>query len=226
MKPRSSDPLSSALALALALAFFGCRGESFSSFKVLSQGDDLKYFLGAGSRTVIFPVVTRETDTLDGRRSSEKMEHFLLEAQPGLPVLPFADFREAVLGQGKEKELLEACNEFYRSGEVPQKNLERLAACAAALDPRFFLFLKVDRAELYKDTRGLYKKRAFVGGRLYHLPQGRTAMAFTSSALSQSAKKEALPDVEKLVSDALAAAARGLPSNPKRPYLAEKEKSW
>ena len=214
------------LALAGLVILLGCDSESTSRFQIQYRGPDLRVFLEPGARTVAFPVVTREFTSLKVDRSSRRLEELLGVHQPGVPVIPFEDFYATLVDSGADKPLVEALNRFYKDGEIPVKAAERVAQCGAKYEPKFFLFLRLDRAEVYRDSKRDNKIQLLISGKLYYIRKKEVVLSFVCAAFARNKDRKALPGVAELSGLAVEQIARGLPSDPGKSVLLEKRDDW
>ncbi|MFH0921036.1 MAG: hypothetical protein V1913_11825 [Fibrobacterota bacterium] len=214
------------LALAALLLFAGCDSEVVSKFQIQYRGPDLRVFLEPGARTVAFPVVTREFTSLKIDRSSKQFEELLALHQRDLPVIPFEDFYATLVDSGADRPLVEALNRFYKDGEIPTKAADRMARCGAQYEPKFFLFLKLDRAEAYRDNRRESKIQLLISGKLYYIRKKAVVLSFVCAVSAGNRDKNALPGVAELSGRAVEQIAKGLPSDPGKSVLLEKRDDW
>lgn len=216
----------SLLLLAGLLFLPGCDSDVASRFQIKYRGPDLSVFLLPGARTVVFPVITHEYSTVKFDRTSRQLEEFLAIHQRNLPVIPFDDFFATLADSGADKSLIEAVNRFYKDGEIPFRAADRMAECGKRFEPKFFLFLKLDRAEVYRDDKRDSKIQLLISGKLYYIKKKEVVLSFVCGAFAKNRDRHALPGVADLSGLAVEQIAKGLPSDPGKSMLLEKRDDW
>ncbi|OGS36053.1 MAG: hypothetical protein A2293_05970 [Elusimicrobia bacterium RIFOXYB2_FULL_49_7] len=216
--------LSPVVLLTALMIWTGCAPVIQSNFKIRYRGESLPLFFEPGARIVVFPLLTTEQQTFNPGMTSAAIEAQLRLDQRHLPIIPFESLQNAVMDKGIQDVFLSACNDFYRNGQVAGKDLKALRESIAPLRPKFFLFLRIERMQAYRDASRTHKRQIFLSGSLFAVEGETEALRFTCATLGEG-RSHPVP-LKDLVADNVRILIRSLPSDLSRSMELEKEKEW
>jgi hypothetical protein len=209
-----------------ALLLCGCDKPIFTKFIIQYKSPDLLRFYRTGVRTVVFPIVTKEVTPLNFNASAREIEGFLREHQDHIRIIPFDDFLEALSDSNALGNLVAVLNTYYRKHEVSVKEVSRLASHTGQLRPEYFLFLRLERMELYRDLKKEYKIQLTLSGKLYGLDRQAVVLSFVCTSFSRSPDKTRLPNLNEIVRLTLDEMAKGLPYDPQKVVGDQEQADW
>lgn len=213
--------------LLLALALSGCGAPIFGRFAITKSAFEAPAFLEPGGRVVVFPLLSREYGAVDSLYFlSGRLEDAIREHRDHLSVIPFDRLLDRVSDSGSRNTLLRLCNDYRKSGAVRSKAALRMAALLASEEPGYFIFLKLDAAERYRDQARVHKAVLRAEGAIWSVRHEKTLFTFACAVSAQDADPSRLPGPVGLSDALVAEIARGLPWNPRKALELERRPDW
>lgn len=216
----------SLLSVLLALLFCGCGKPVFTKFLVQYKSPELIRFFEANARTAVMPVLTKEYTTLNFNVSAKEAEDFIRAGQGQIPLLPFNTLAKAVNDSNALGVLVNLLNQYYKKGEINPEGVTRITGMLREDAPKFILFLKLEQADLYRDTKKDYKIQLTISGKLYYVKSRSVVLSFVCTSFSRNADKSELPGLDEIVRTTLKEMAGSLPYDPDKAVLREKSRDW
>lgn len=212
--------------LILWVVFVGCDKPMFCRFQILSKSPALFHFYSSDVKMVTFPLLTRTYSQTDFRVSAREIEALLANHQPRLTIIPFEELVKMVNDSNAVEPLLTFINGYYEKGAISSREAGHMARFLKDYNPEYFLLLKLERADRYRDLHGEYKIQLTVSGKLYHLQSRSVALSFICTAYSRNPDKKVLPNLDQMVSYTLESMTQSLPYDAEKALRGEKGADW
>ncbi len=216
----------SLLSFFILLVLSGCSKPVFTKFLIQFKSPELFHLYESNAKTVVFPILSKTYSVLDFNASSRGTEDLIRKNQGNIALVPFDDILKTVNDSDALETLVFLINSFYKKGDISPKDISRLVKVSSSYEPTFFLFLKLERAELYKDLKKEFKIQVTVSGKLYYIKSNSVVFSFVCTSFSKSFKKGSLPDYAEMLNLAIDEFAKGLPYDSEKAMRLENGADW